>query len=113
ADQRYFPNGHYNPGQVLVFNIVGVNDHPEAISGMVELHLLDATGRTVKRIRTDMQMPAYGRSDKKLSFELPLKAGGYLIATRYQPAGSTEIFKSRRFIRIGEAKNVPFPEIKP
>lgn len=113
ADQRYFPNGHYNPGQVLVFNIVGVNDHPEAISGMVELHLLDATGRTVKRIRTDMQMPAYGRSDKKLSFELPRKAGGYLIATRYQPAGSTEIFKSRRFIRIGEAKDVPFPEINP
>jgi beta-galactosidase len=41
ADQRYFPNGFYQPGERLVFNLVGINDLNKKASGKVTIKLID------------------------------------------------------------------------
>jgi hypothetical protein len=42
---------------------------------------------------------------------LPEKEGGYLILSEFQKENSNEILKSRRYIRIGNNKNIAFPRI--
>lgn len=112
-DQRYFPNGYYEQGQKLVFNLVGVNDYPVPITGMVELQLMDSGNKIVKRIKTEMTIPSYDRYDKPVTLILPRSDGGFLVTTRFQPDGGNDILKSRRYIRVGNIKDVLFPEIRP
>ncbi|HOB83958.1 MAG TPA: glycoside hydrolase family 2 TIM barrel-domain containing protein [Bacteroidales bacterium] len=113
ADQRYFPNGNYSPGQKLDFKLVGVNDHPEPVTGRIELLLLDSGNKIIKRIRSEISIPPYGRTDQPASLRLPSRNGGYLIVTEFQPSGGQQIFRSRRYIRIGDSEQYSFPAVKP
>ena len=113
ADQRYFPNGYYDPGQRLTINLVGVNDNPVSVSGKVDLLLIGFDNKIIRKVKTEITIPPYGRYDQPVTLSLPGKTGGYLVTTRFQPAGSKEILKSRRFIRIGDRKDASFSDIRP
>lgn len=113
ADQRYFPNGHYQPGEQLVFNLVGINDLNEKISGTVTTKLLDAGGNEIAKVKRKVDLPAYRRKNIPAFFTLPQKSGGYLILNEFVNDGSDEVLKSRRYIRVGETENDGFLEIEP
>ncbi len=113
ADQRYFPNGNYEPKQKVDFNLVGVNDNPEGVSGRIELYLLGTGNKVLKTIRTEITIPPFGRMDQPVSLHLPSKSGGYLVETKFRPSGSNQILKSRRYIKIGDSGQMIFPETNP
>jgi hypothetical protein len=113
ADQRYFPNGYHTPGQQLSFNLVGVNDENKEVSGKVGLILLDYAGETVLRKEYDIKIQACGRENLPVCIDLPQNEGGYLVTTEFTETGKSEAYKSRRYIRVGLAKEFAFPEILP
>jgi beta-galactosidase len=49
ADQRYFPNGYFEPGTRISVNLAGINDNPVQSGGRVELLLLDLITGQKKR----------------------------------------------------------------
>lgn len=113
ADQRYFPNGHYNPGEQLVFNLVGINDLKEKVAGIVTAKLIDSEGRIIAQQKRKIEIPAYQRTNIPAFFTLPQKSGGYLILSEFVKDNTTEILKSRRYIKVGEVGKVDFWTIKP
>jgi beta-galactosidase/beta-glucuronidase len=113
ADQRYFPNGNYEPKQKIEFKLVGVNDNPEPVSGRIELSLFGTGNKIFKTIRTEITIPPYGRKDQPVSLQLPSKSGGYLVETKFRPSGSNLVLKSRRYIKIGNSGQMIFPETEP
>ncbi len=113
ADQRYFPNGNYQLGEELVFNLVGVNDLKEKVTGMFAVKLIDASGKIVTQQQRKIEIPAYQRVNIPAFFNLPQQTGGYLILAEFVKDGSAEILKSRRYIKVGNAGKAAFWEEKP
>ncbi len=113
ADQRYFPNGNYKPGEELVFNLVGINDLKEGISGTVTSKLIDAKGKVVSQLKRIVKLPGYQRTNIPVIQTLPQQTGGYLILSEFVKDGSSEILKSRRYIKVGDVKNAKFWELQP
>lgn len=113
ADQRYFPNGYYKPGQQLPFLLTGVNDLNKPVTGHVKLLLMNADGRVVAEQEREVAIGAYGRVNFPVVIELPQEKGGYLLTTFFKPTGQSDELKSRRYIRIGSQEKVEFPSINP
>ena len=113
ADQRYFPNGNYQPGSELVFNMVGVNDLKEKATGTVTVKLIDANGKTINQLQRNIEIPAYQRINIPAFFNLPKQTGGYLVLVEFAKNSSTEIMKSRRYIKVGAVEEPLFLEIEP
>ena len=113
ADQRYFPTGNYQLGEELVFNLVGVNDLNEKVTGMFAVKLIDASGKIVTQQQRKIEIPAYQRVNIPAFFNLPQQTGGYLILAEFVKDGSAEILKSRRYIKVGNAGKAAFWEEKP
>jgi beta-galactosidase len=113
ADQRYFPNGFYQPGERLVFNLVGINDLNKKANGKVTVKLIDGHGKVISEDIQNAEIKPFGRGNIPYSISLPEKEGGYLILSEFQKENSNEILKSRRYIRIGNQKNMAFPKITP
>jgi hypothetical protein len=113
ADQRYFPNGFYVPGEQLAFNLVCVNDLNKIITGTVTAKLLDAKGNLISQMKSKLELPAYQRTNIPTFFTLPTTKGGYLILSEFVKDSSTEILKSRRYINVGEVGKTVFWEVEP
>jgi hypothetical protein len=113
ADQRYFPNGNYKPGEELVFNLVGINDLKEKTTGTVTVKLVDANGKTVTQQQRKIEIPAYQRVNIPAFLNLPQQNGGYLILAEFVKDGLAEVIKSRRYIKVGEVGKTGFCEIEP
>ncbi len=113
ADQRYFPNGYYEPGEQLVFNLVGVNDLNSEENGTVTARLINADGDIISQIKRNVELPAYQRKNIPVFFTLPKEKGGYLILSEFKNQKTNEIMKSRRFIKIGNVTKPPYLKIAP
>jgi len=113
ADQRYFPNGFYKPGEQLVFNLIGINDLNKKVPGTVTAKLIDSKGNLVSELVREIEIPPYQRINIPVFFTLPHKKGGYLVLTEFIKTDSNEILKSRRYIKVGEVENPDFWEVEP
>ena len=113
ADQRYFPNGSYLPGEQLPFNLVGVNDRKVTIKGMIHLSLIHADGTLIAEQEREITIPAYGRVNMPVILDLPEATGGFLVITSFRPEGENHVFKSRRYIRIGKESDMKFYTAEP
>jgi hypothetical protein len=116
VDERYTKHIEpHEPGEVLVFNVVGVNDYERRVEGPVVVRLLDSAGEEAARAEMQMTVPAYGKKYVPVSVELPKKAGGYLLVGEFTPSMEQEPAKvlSRRYIKVGEAKEYAFFEYEP
>ncbi len=113
ADQRYFPNGNYQPGEELAFNLVGVNDLKEKSTGTITVKLMDSKGKIVAQQQRKIEIPAYQRVNIPAFFNVPQQTGGYLILAEFVKDGSAEILKSRRYIKVGEIGTTSFWEERP
>jgi beta-galactosidase len=104
TDQRYmkqvFP---YDPGSLLLFNLVGVNDYPQPVSGEIDLQLLDATGKIAKQQKLRITIPAYLKTCLPVSIQLPSVPGGYLVLASFTPEIKQKVrpVLSRRYIKVG------------
>ena len=113
ADQRYFPNGNYVPGEQLAFNLVAVNDLKENISGTVTAKLIDAKGKVVSQLKRNVKLPGYQRTNIPVFLTLPKETGGYLILSEFVKDGSSENLKSRRYIKVGEIDKPDYLDVEP
>ncbi len=113
ADQRYFPNGYHQPGEILAFNLAGVNDLKNFAKGNVTIKLIDSNGITVIRQKWPVELKPYGRTNIPAFFKLPEKEGGYLILSEFNENSSEKIKKSRRYINVGYVKNPEYVNITP
>jgi hypothetical protein len=64
-------------------------------------------------MKRKVELPAYQRINIPAFFKLPTKNGGYLILSEFVKDGSTEILKSRRYIKVGEVGKTAFWEVEP
>lgn len=113
ADQRYFPNGYHDPGKLLVFNLVGVNDLNNKAIGQVNVKLVNSGGKILSQIKRNVEIPPYQRKNIPVFFTLPQEKGGYLILSEFQQENSNEVLKSRRYIKVGDVGKVDFWGIEP
>jgi hypothetical protein len=60
-----------------------------------------------------VELPAYQRTNIPAFFTLPQTKGGYLILSEFVKDGSTEILKSRRYIKVGDVQKPEFWEVEP
>jgi hypothetical protein len=60
-----------------------------------------------------VELPAYQRSNIPAFFNLPQTKGGYLILLEFITDSSSEILKSRRYIKIGEVDKPEFCQVEP
>ena len=113
ADQRYFPNGYYEAGELLVFNLVGINDLKENVSGTSTIKLIDSEGKVISEVQRKVNLPAYQRKNIPAFFNLPKDKGGYLVLSEFVKDGSDKVLKSRRYIKIGDVDRVNYFQIEP
>jgi hypothetical protein len=113
ADQRYFPNGYFQPGELISLNLAGINDNPAESRGRIEILVLGVNNRIEKKVSTDITIEPFGRTNKAVDLRLPSKQGGYLLTTRYYPDNSREPLISRRYIKIGSEAKPAFPKVEP
>lgn len=113
ADQRYFPNGYHEPGELLAFNLAGINDLKNRIDGTVTLKLLDKDGKIIVQQKWPVELKPYGRTNIPAFFQLPEKNGGYLILSEFRENNSEITHKSRRYIKVGDVKNPEFWGVQP
>lgn len=113
ADQRYFPNGFYDKGEILVFNLIAVNDLKNTLTGEVTVKLIRSDGTEVSQEMKQVTVKPYGRSNIPVFLTLPDKPGGYLILSEFIPHGSNEKRLSRRYIKVEESGLYNFFEIDP
>ena len=98
------------PGSLLSFTLVGVNDNKQEVKGRVEVRLLDSSGSEIERKSLEIAIPAYYKKYEPVSVKLPKKAGGYLLLAEFFPQGSQgeKPAISRRYLRVGEADSYEF-----
>jgi beta-galactosidase len=113
ADQRYFPNGHYDAHDDLIFNLTGINDLKNDIEGNVTVKLIGPKGNVVREREQPVVLKAYSRINIPWFINLPEQEGGYLILSEFRKNGSEEAVISRRFIRSGSEKTSLFPNVSP
>lgn len=107
TDQRY--TKHTTPfpsGSRLSFNLIGVNDESESVSGKVEVQLRNAQDRIVLSQQIPLVVvPAYSRTTIPVTIELPETKGGYLMVASFQRSDEAQSgpVVSRRYLKVGEA----------
>ncbi len=113
ADQRYFPNGFYQPGQMLAFNLAGINDLKLISKGELIVELLDENGKAASSEKRLIELEGFKRTNIPILIKLPEKAGGYLLITQYRPENSAPVLKSRRYIKVGNGHDFRYCSIQP
>jgi beta-galactosidase len=102
-DQRYMKYGnHYDPGEEILFNILGVNDLSDQKSGRYSMKIIDSEGRTFSELNGIITIPAYQKKYEPVAITMPDENGGYLILLEFFEDGKTEAVLSRRYIKIGK-----------
>ncbi len=116
VDERY--TKHLPPharGSELSFNLVGVNDHDQAVGGEAVVRLLDAKGREVKRQSVAVAVPAYGKQYVPTTVQLPPEGGGYLLLVEFGADGSQRPspLLSRRYIKVAGKEPYTYFDYEP
>ena len=115
TDQRYIKEAvPYKPGSRITFNLVGINDYNQPVSGNIELQLLETTGKTVLHEVYKISIPALLKTYLPVSISLPEKEGGYLLLTKFTPGIKQNVrpVLSRRYIKIGKKDVSAFYELE-
>jgi len=98
------------PGSLLSFTLVGVNDDPKEVKGSLDVRLLDSSGGEIVKKSLEIAIPAYYKKYEPVSVKLPLEAGGYLLLAEFSPRGGRgeKPTISRRYLKVGEADKYEF-----
>lgn len=104
-DQRYIKIGEpYEPGSEVRFNLVGVTDERKAVSGSVNVRLIEASGKDVWAQTFGIEIRPDENKYIPICLELPEKGGGYTVLAEFQKNVVAPPVVSRRFIKVGKKK---------
>lgn len=112
-DQRYFPNGFYQPGETLNFNLTGINDLNISVKGTVSLKLINSKGEIVSENNIPVGLRPFARNNIPTSITFPKLSGGYLLLSEFKKENTEDVLKSRRFLRAGNQNTVDFYDVIP
>ena len=116
VDQRYMKHPTpCKPGSNLLFNLVGVNDYRNPVTGKTVLKLINSTGEVVAQQDISIRIDPLVKKTVPCMVELPKEKGGYLLVAEYYPEGKNQPVISRRYLKIGDSQNekYDFYEMKP
>lgn len=104
TDERYTRHvPPHAPDSSLVFNLVGVNDEAEAVTGSVTLALRDARRRVVyEQTVPKVVIPAYHKCTLPQAHRLPSQPGGYLLTATFVSSQNPTPVISRRYLKVGD-----------
>jgi hypothetical protein len=115
TDERYVKHiDPHEPGSQLLFSLVAINDLHETEMGQLRIHLLNAEGDAVWNEEREISLMPYDRISFPVSITLPDEHGGYVLVTEF--TGNNNPVKkqiSRRFLRVGEADEYIYYDLKP
>jgi hypothetical protein len=100
------------PGSDLLFNLAGINNLANEVSGNVNIKLIDHNGKIVVTKEQTVKLSSYLRTDIPVSLKLPSTAGGYLLVAEFTPVNGEKVI-SRRFLKIGQTTNYQYFELNP
>lgn len=113
GDERYVKlTDPHSPGEKLSFKLAKINDLNKEVSGKVTLKVLDSEGKIVSKNSYPVKLLPFDRSSFSVEISLPKKPGGYLLLSEFVTGEGREPVISRRFIKVGTAKEYNFYEIK-
>jgi hypothetical protein len=113
TDERYTKHvPPHKPGSKLLFSLVGVNNNPIAVSGKVRISLLDLSGESVFDSVLEEKLASLTKTTSLADLTLPDHPGGYLIVAEFTPEGASMPFISRRYIRVGDAKEYKYYDLQ-
>ena len=114
VDHRYLKHiDPLSPGSTLLFNLYGANDWTKPSNGRVALKLYNSSGAVVTQQEMNVRIEPQRRTSFPCVMQLPSQAGGYLLVAEYYPEGKTEPVISRRYLKIGDAPQYSFHEVRP
>ncbi len=113
TDERYtkFKSPH-KPGSLLNFNLAGVNDRRKPVRGTTLVKLLNHNGEIVREKTLHVELPVDIRKDIPVAINLPDQSGGYLLVAEFTPENQSSPIISRRYIKVGEAEEYRFYEMR-
>lgn len=108
TDGRYIKQQKpYNPGDLLSFNLYGINDKNTLVKGILKLLLYDESGNVTQLENKTISIPAAGNTNIPAYFTLPELPGGYLLVAEFTPQGGEKVI-SRRYLKVGETDKYRF-----
>ncbi len=113
TDERYVKNlPSHQPGSTLLFNLAGINNQINAVNGLVKIKLINLKGQSSPEQQFQVKLNSFVRADIPVSVILPNEVGGYLLVAEFTPENGSVVI-SRRFLKIGDAKDYSFFQINP
>ncbi len=110
-DGRYIKKPKlYKSGSKLSFNLFIINDLNENKKGYLLLKLLNSNNEIVHKNEIEIKIDKNSQKEIPIVVNLPKEEGGYMFMTELDDIKEDNINQvSRRYIRIGEQKNIYFP----
>ena len=113
TDERYVKNSiPHQSGSTLLFNLAGINNHANMVSGTVKVKFINSKGQSISEQSFPAQLNSFVRTDIPVSMVLPAETGGYVLVAEFEPENGTKVI-SRRFLKIGHAEDYSYYKINP
>jgi beta-galactosidase len=113
ADGRYVKHLEpRRPGSELFFNLAGVNNFSTQVNGKARIYLLDSKGKNVGERKIEAKLSPLTRTNIPISILLPDQPGGYVLVAEFTPENGQPVI-SRRFLKVGQAKNYSYCNLNP
>lgn len=103
TDERYVRlTKPHQPGSLMIFNLVGINNQPTVVAGEVKLKLVNSNGKSVLEQALSVKLDSFRRTEIPVSVSLPQEPDGYLLLTEFTPENGKTVV-SRRYLKVGQA----------
>jgi len=113
TDERYVRmKKPHQTGSTLLFNLVGINNLNKTASGSVRVKLHNDIGQIEKEQQFSVKLESFIQTNVPVSMVLPAEAGGYTLVAEFTPENGKTVV-SRRFLKVGEAKEYKYFSINP
>ncbi len=110
-DARYLKNpDHFDPDSSYILNVFGVNDNLDSKKGSLTIELIEKEGTVFSKQMT-IEIESKWQKNIPVHITMPKIPGGYMLITKLQEEGDTDIPQvSRRYIQVGTQTVKSWPE---
>jgi hypothetical protein len=113
TDERYTRKVKpHRPGSDLLFNLAGVNDLNQPVTGNVRIRILNEKGKSFSEKAFSIRLEPYLRNRFPVQVKLPDAPGGYLLVAEFTPENGPPVI-SRRYLRVGQTEKYRYFNLTP
>jgi hypothetical protein len=114
TDERYTKHvTPHIPGSDLMFDLAGINNKLNAVSGKLIIRIIDSNGKDIKDTSSEITLEPLTTKRIFSNIALPEHAGGYLLLAEFTSEGETHPVVSRRYIKVGQSDSYEFFDLQP